>query len=573
MKKIYIALPLLCSLPALHACMSMQPRQEVYGMKPVYSVQHGGGNVRDYYQLGRYFQGQNRLDQAADAYKKALSLDSTHVEAHNALGAIYSTQGKFEQAIVEFNNVIERSPQAAHLYNNLGYTYFLQKKFPEAIENFEKALTLDPSHERSLNNLAQAYTENGNPEKATEVLARADMVKGKTNSAPVIAVATAQPPADPAPSAQPTIAAAASPVAQTPAVANVQSAQVTKSAMAVAPTPMQKLEKLAPAERTALLTVAPTPMEKLEKLAPAERTALLAAVPDLVTAKPASASEKNSASIVVSSPAVNTVAVAQAVEVAPAKVVAVLAAPIAPAQTVTAQPAAEKAQLAVAPVTPPTSGYSVIAELQTELKPLPLDRSLLALMVADTSVVKTNKPETNSSPVQTVAKAVTRAEKTSFEKITETALQELTPNAVKLKAAKEMVAGIFRSVETAFSDLVHGKPFRLEIANGNGVSGLAKKVNDILASNGVPAAQITNHKNYQQRQTVVQYRNGYQVQATALSQGLRNKPQMIETANLRANTDVRLVLGRDVSTQTALFDAEPTSTQLAANAYQMSSIK
>jgi Flp pilus assembly protein TadD len=571
MKKIYIALPLLCSLPALQACISTLPKTEIWGMKPVYSVQHGGGNARDYYQLGKYFQGQNRLEQAAEAYQKALLIDSTHLEAHNALGAIYSTQGKFEQAIVEFNSVIERSPQAAHLHNNLGYTYFLQKKFPEAIESFEKALALDPSHERSLNNLAQAYSENGNPEKATEILARVDTLKGKTNPPPAIAMATAQPPADPALTAQPAVAAT-KPVDQAPPLAAAQAAQPTKLAMTVAPTPMQKLEKMAPAERTALLTVAPTPMEKLEKLAPTERTALLAAVPDIVTARPASdsATEKNSVSAPPKTTVVNTT---QAIEVAAVKVDAATSAPVVSVQSNTAQPAAEKTQALVASATPTTSGFSVMAELQTELKPLPLDRNLLALMVASTPIVKTNKPEAISTPAHAVAKAVVREDKTTFEKITEAALQELTPNSVKLKAAKEMVAGIFRSVETAFSDLVHGKPFRLEIANGNGVSGLAKKVNDILSSNGVPTAQITNHKNYQQRQTVVQYRNGYQVQATALSQGLRNKPQMVETANLRTSTDVRLVLGRDVSTQTALFDAEPSTTQIAGNVYQISSIE
>lgn len=563
MKKIYIALPILCSLPALHSCMSTQPKQEIWGMKPIYNVQHGGGNARDYYQLGRYFQGQNRLDQAAEAYQKALLLDASHIEAHNALGAIYSTQGKFEQAIVEFNTVIERAPQAAHLFNNLGYTYFLQKKYPEAIETFEKALALDPRHERSLNNLAQAYTQNGNSAKAAEILARVDALNGKVAASPVIA--SAQPPA-----AAPAMAAAS------PAVVADASAPSTKpepaapsipeksGMVATTPAAPQNLEKISAGEQTSVLiaaptvaakaptvtlTVAATPMQNLEKLSPAERAALVAVpAPALLRDQTPSPSAAVKPAATESSPSASTAVVA--------------------AQPVVATP------LAAAPAAEKSVGYSVMTELPPELKSLPTETRLIALADFNNPVTKQVKP----NPLKEVALAVTESKaaqpdnKTSFEKITEAALKELTPNSVKLRAAKDMVAGIFRGVGTAFSDLVNGRPFRLEIANGNGVSGLAKKVGQVLTSSGLPAAQITNYKNYQQRQTVVQYRNGYQAQATALSKGLRNNPQLVQTANLRPNTDVRLVLGRDVKTQTALFEVEADSVKLAIGKEQVAKL-
>jgi Flp pilus assembly protein TadD len=549
MKPIYIALPLLCSLPALQACISLQPKQEFYGMKPVYSIQHGGGNARDYYQLGKYFQAQNRLDQAADAYNKALLLDSNHLEAHNALGAIYSMQGKFEQAIVSFNTVIERSPQAAHLYNNLGYTYFLQQKLPEAIESYEKALALDPSHERSLNNLAQAYTQNGNQDKAQEVLARVDALKGKTTAVPTLA--SAQPVTIPAPSVPATVVAAAPAQAPEPLSKTVPPAQ---PAFVVKPSPMQNLEKIALADRAALLAPAPA-------IVSAQLVAVPAKAEVATQIQPISVAANVAPKIAQTSVAVET------------KVDVAATASVVAAQIVSAQPAAEKSPVPALSAPQAPTGYSVIAELQTELKPLPIDRNLLALATINHPAMKTTKPETAPSPVQAVAKAVQAENKNAFEKITESALKELAPNSVKLKAAKDLVAGIFRGVETAFSDLIKGKPFRLEIANGNGVSGLAKKVSDVIANNGVPVAQITNHKNYQQPQTVVQYRNGYEMQATALSKGLRNKPQLVQTANLRANTDVRLVLGRDVKTQTALFETELHGVKLAIGKDQSAKIE
>ena len=551
MNKFLITLPVLCSLPALFSCVSQQPKQEIWGVKPIFNVQHAAGSARDYYQLGRYFQGQNRLEQAADAYNKALAMDSSHIEAHNALGAIYSTQGKFEQAIVEFNNVIERAPQAAHLFNNLGYTYFLQQKYPEAIETFEKALALDPKHERSLNNLAQAYTQNGNSAKATEILARVDALKGVMPTGPLLAKAPAQPPT-----------------------------------LVVAPTPMQNLEKISTTERTSLLAVAPTiAKEQSVNNAATTKTIAAALTPALpvspvpidtvkaaVAATPVTAQNLDKISVSELSPSLNAApdVLKQTTAVTAVKnETSTPNAPTPPSMS-DAQPVAETTTRVTADVTPAASGYSVAAGLQTELKSLPVERNFASLAALVTPVVA-RPAKTNS--ITAVAMAVAEAKPaqaeniTAFEKITEAALKELTPNVVKLKAATDLlVAGIFRGIETAFSELAKAKPFRLEIANGNGVSGLAKKVSDLLASNGVSTAHLTNNKTYQLPQTVIQYRNGYQMQAASLSKGMRNKPQVVEIANLRGTTDVRLVLGRDVKTQTALFDTEPAKMMLASSA-------
>ncbi|MGB8856501.1 MAG: LytR C-terminal domain-containing protein [Burkholderiales bacterium] len=444
------------------------------------------------------------------------------------------------------------------MFNNLGYTYFLQQKYPEAIETLEKALALDPRHERSLNNLAQAYTQNGNNEKAAEILARVDALNGKP-SAPIMA--SAQPPSSPTVNPAPDFSAATS-VISPPSLRDV-SIDPVKTAVQVLPVPSQNLEKISAITQAPLLlntpiqatsatplalVVAPTPMQNLEKLPPAERAALVTVAPGIVMGQLSAAA----AEAVTSPPSGGT----PVVEVKPRAI-------------------AEKTQQFIAIAPEKMVGYNVAAELQTEQKSLQIERIQTARAALNNAVAKPVKPESEPSATQTKTKtkAALPENKTSFEKITDAALKELGPNSVKLKAAQDMVAGIFRGFETAFNDLVNGKPFRLEIANGNGVSGLAKKVSDLLVSNGVPAAKITNHKNYQQRQTIIQYRNGYQAQAATLSKGMRNKPQLVQTAKLPVKTDVRLVLGRDVKTQTALFEIGPANMMLASGKDQSGKIE
>ncbi len=512
MKKIHLALPLLCSLPVLHACVTAQPQQQAWGVQPIYNVQHSGGNARDFYQLGRYLQGQNRHDQAIDAYKKALTIDANYMEAHNALGAIYSTQGKFEEALVEFNTVIERSPQTAHLYNNLGFTYYLQNKFPEAIESFNKAVVLDPRNERALNNLALAYSQNGETDKASATLARVEALKGSV-PAPQIAAAKTDASALVVSTQTLTAPIAAAAIPAAPAVVAAAILQLPQSQEMKTATPLMVAAMpivQTPTTSVAANSLAPLPQRSNAPAGPSVAAAVVAALPDNEV--------KASAQIALTKPV-------------PALVTTVVA----------------------------PSG--VVAEMLTEFESVPVDRNVIALASANMA---------SETPTLSASKLAILTESKTFKEITDAALRELTPNIVALKAAKDkLVANIFRiTLESAFNDLTNSKPFRLEVANGNGISGLAKKVSDVLTGSGLNVQQVTNVKNYNQRQTVIQYRNGYQVQAATLSKGMRNKPQMFETNNLKSTTDVRLVLGRDVSSQVALFETESDNVKLASNSSQ-----
>jgi tetratricopeptide (TPR) repeat protein len=111
-----------------------------------------------------------------------------------------------------------------------------------------------------------------------------------------------------------------------------------------------------------------------------------------------------------------------------------------------------------------------------------------------------------------------------------------------------------------------GKPFRLVIANGNGIPGLAKKVSQALATADMPAPRLVNLKPYQQAQTMIQYRNGYRDQALQLSRELLREPKLVLTANLHRSADVQLTLGKDKISAMALFGPESARAKLAKKA-------
>lgn len=87
------------------------------------------------------------------------------------------------------------------------------------------------------------------------------------------------------------------------------------------------------------------------------------------------------------------------------------------------------------------------------------------------------------------------------------------------------------------------RSFRLEVANGNGVRGMAKRVAIDL---GVRDARLRNQRPFSQAATEIQYRDGYADTAALLSERLEGVSRVVRIDDLRAaGVDVRVVLGKD----------------------------
>jgi Tfp pilus assembly protein PilF len=390
-------LPAVCCIALLSACASNQSVSIAPWMiTPITTTSNTNDKPEAMYQMGRYYQGQNRYNLAIEAYQKVLVIDSGFVEARNGLGVIYSRQGKYREAIEAFLTAVQQEPKAAHIYSNLGYAYYLQGQYSESVAALQHATALDPANQRALNNLGLAYAKAGSKGESVKVFAQAVNVSAVATDAPV---ATTE----------------------------------------------------APLQNASSLSVVDAPVN-----------------------------------------------------------------------------AAPSAETNVAP-----ASQLVVQRSEAQILVLPKDRGVI-------------RPASAAPTVPVVDSRVK--------------LVQLAPNVYELHTQQYSAEPM--QVASA-ADVPSAVKVRVEVANGNGVIGMAGKVGQFLRSQGYPVARLTNQKPFQVRMTQIQYRDGHLAEAQLLKSSLPEVPELVQRNDMRADIGVRLVLGKDVATRTAYFDGKLGRFQLA----------
>jgi Flp pilus assembly protein TadD len=107
------------------------------------------------------------------------------------------------------------------------------------------------------------------------------------------------------------------------------------------------------------------------------------------------------------------------------------------------------------------------------------------------------------------------------------------------------------------------KAYRIEVANGNGVTGMAKRISSVLGRQGISVSRLSNELPYKQLETKIHYRAGFESAATNLKNALKGHAVAVLTPTLSANSDVRLVLGKDAIAHMALIEGTSSDTVLA----------
>lgn len=453
MKTKKMILPAICFIPLLSSCASYQTAgNEAFRIKPVFSVKSATDSADSLYQVGRYFQGQQRYEQAAVAYRRALAADSGFVEARNGLGVIYSMQGQYDKAIVELNMAVSQAPKAAHLYNNLGHALYLHGEYAESVAVLEKAAALDPKNQNTLNNLGLAYAKAGDTNKSNQnFIAATSPAQQEEAKVPAL-------------SGQPIVS---QPASSEPAHIAAQA-----QAAAIQPAPVQTLAL--PKDRGVISRAPGILVANTEN--------------HLVTVQlaPNVYELRERAKL-----PTNIIAKAQPIVAIPQLIVAV-SKPV----TIAAQP------VAVAP------------------KPA---------IIASQSVAAVPKPVVVASqPVAAVPKTIAAA-----------AQPTLTP-----------------------AELAR---FRIEVSNGNGTTGMAMKVATFLRGTGYASARLTNQKPFTVQASQIQYKNGHQKDAEKMRSNLPGYTEIVQNDSLRADINVRVVLGKDIVSHTAYFDGKPQKLRFARN--------
>jgi tetratricopeptide (TPR) repeat protein len=96
--------------------------------------------------MGNALQEQGKLEEATEAFDKALSIKPDYADAHYNRGNALKDQGKLEEAIEAYNKATALKPDYAEAYSNMGITLKDQGKLEEAIEAYNKAISLKPDY-------------------------------------------------------------------------------------------------------------------------------------------------------------------------------------------------------------------------------------------------------------------------------------------------------------------------------------------------------------------------------------------------------------------------------------------
>jgi serine/threonine-protein kinase len=96
---------------------------------------------------------QQKLGEAAVAFRSAIALEPNNADARYNLGVCLQKQGKYGEAEVATRESIALKPNRAEAHNNLGFTLLCQHRFGEAEAACRRAIALQPKYVVAHNNL------------------------------------------------------------------------------------------------------------------------------------------------------------------------------------------------------------------------------------------------------------------------------------------------------------------------------------------------------------------------------------------------------------------------------------
>ncbi|WP_169972745.1 tetratricopeptide repeat protein [Tautonia rosea] len=121
--------------------------------------------------MGRIFAELGRLDQASEAFQRALDRDGDDIDSLIGLGQIELARGKATDAIARFDEAIEIDPGQATAHIGRGQALEELGRSDEALAAYFRALRHEPDASRALSRVASIQLDRNQPESA---LARLD---------------------------------------------------------------------------------------------------------------------------------------------------------------------------------------------------------------------------------------------------------------------------------------------------------------------------------------------------------------------------------------------------------------
>ena len=416
-------------------------------------------------------------------------------DGYFALGRVKEAQGARAQAIDAYRKALAADPGHAAAWNALGALQMQLGRTDEGLQALERAVSISPSTSHLHNNLGYALLLAGRDDAAATSLRRAVELDGSNRRA-WSNLATAY--------------------RRQGALDQAEFADARASGRWPTATP-------SPAQAAASFPAAPS--------APAITAAH--------TAQP-------------STPAAPALGAASAPQIAPSV-------PAITIGTVTADPSPTATPIAALVPTPPPAPEAVAPAKPVATSVEASTAALGFATVAPTTVKAAAAPVVNTAPSVTLVKVAENVFELRNGPVPhEAAVAEAVAIIAATAPPAPVIAAAPRAVETpavmtppAAALAAPAPAARYEISNGHGGEGLARRLAGMLGQQGVARPRLTNQAPYNQAASVIQYRDGYRASAEAFASLLPFRPTVLAAASGDLRVDVRLVLGRDLTTSDA----------------------
>ncbi|MEX2449741.1 MAG: tetratricopeptide repeat protein [Rhodospirillales bacterium] len=124
--------------------------------------------IDDLIRRGLAFHQDGRVEQAAECYRRVLTIEPGNVDALYLLGGVQMAAGKSLEAVMSLSRVVQTDPTFAPVYRTLGHAHKNLGNWNEAADNFRKAVKFEPENPDVWNQLGYALRWQGDLAGALE---------------------------------------------------------------------------------------------------------------------------------------------------------------------------------------------------------------------------------------------------------------------------------------------------------------------------------------------------------------------------------------------------------------------
>jgi tetratricopeptide (TPR) repeat protein len=110
---------------------------------------------------GHLMESRGKLDDAVDAYTRALARRPDDATIYYDRGVAFGRQGRWDDAIADYTRAIEHDAGMAKAYNNRAAAHAHERRFEAAVADFSKSISLDSKSALSFRNRGLAYHDLG----------------------------------------------------------------------------------------------------------------------------------------------------------------------------------------------------------------------------------------------------------------------------------------------------------------------------------------------------------------------------------------------------------------------------